>query len=62
MGPERKPQLQSPIETERAVQEAAELISTSEKLVSELDELLGRAKGLVVEQKALVERLRGQKK
>lgn len=62
MGPERKPQLQSPTEIEKTVQETAILIAQSERLVAELDELLMRAKAAVAEQKAFVESVKNGKK
>lgn len=62
MGPERKPQLQSPSSVERTAQETTALITQSERLVAELDELLQRAKRLLEEQRALVQSFKDRKK
>ena len=62
MGPERKPQLESPTEIEKTVQETTILIAQSERLVAELDELLKRAKEVVAQQKAFVDTYKNSKK
>ena len=58
MGPERAPQLESPEEVERRVQESAEVIARSARLGAELDDLLHRARRLLIEQRALVRKFR----
>ena len=62
MGPERKPQLQSPVEVERSMQESAAVIARSERLGAELDDLLHRARRLLAEQRALVKKFRSERK